>query len=314
MIEPMTKSTAQAAALALARGEEVQVLGLEEIRATLDERGALDGMPFMPEMERFAGRRARVWRRADRVCVEGAPTMRRLRDTVFLEDLRCDGAAHGGCQRECLLMWKEAWLRRPTEGPRQAPAPRATNASSPPPAAAKGDGFFCQSTELLAASEPLAAWRPGQYLRDLATGNLSVAELARAFAATLGYKAESLAARLSRRARAPRTPSERLGLAPGDWVVVKNLSEIEATLDAKQSNRGLEFSPGMSAYCGRRMRVSRRLERIILEATGEMRDLRDTVLLENAYCDGACSRGCPRASTLYWREIWLRRAPPKEIL
>jgi hypothetical protein len=67
-----------AAALGLQRGEEVDVRSLAEIRATLDERGTLDGMPFMPEMARFAGRRARVWRRADRVCVEGSPTQRRL--------------------------------------------------------------------------------------------------------------------------------------------------------------------------------------------------------------------------------------------
>src|SRR4051812_433023 len=109
----MTNGNGRQAEPALERGDDVEIKTLDEIRATLDERGALDGMPFMPEMERYAGRRARVWRRADRVCVEGAPMMGRLDATVFLEDLRCDGAAHGGCERECLLMWKEAWLRRP---------------------------------------------------------------------------------------------------------------------------------------------------------------------------------------------------------
>jgi hypothetical protein len=306
-----TTSEAGPAALGVERGEEVEVLRLAEIRATLDERGMLDGMPFMPEMERFAGRKARVWRRADRVCVEGTSTMRGLRDTVFLEELRCDGAAHAGCQRACLLMWKEAWLRRPAAVPHEPPPAPSASAAAPP--SLKEDGsFFCQSTELFAASAPLPSWRPGQYLRDLATGNLTVPELVRAFYATLGYKASKLLSRRSRSARAPRTPSERLGLVPGDWVEVKSLAEIEDTLDAKQMNKGLEFSPGMSDYCGRRMRVRQRLERVILEATGKMRDLRDTVLLENAYCDGACSRGCPRSSQLYWREIWLRRiAAPK---
>jgi len=31
-------------------------------------------------------------------------------------------------------------------------------------------------------------------------------------------------------------------------------------------------------------------------------------VLESAVCDGLCTRGCPRANVLYWREIWLRRA------
>jgi hypothetical protein len=266
-------------------------------------------MPFMPEMELFAGRRARVWRRADRVCVEGAATQRRLRDTVFLEDLRCDGKMHGGCQRECLLLWNEAWLRRPTAGTRAgsppSPALKALPSSSPRDA----DSFICQSTALFEASTPLPAWRPEQYLRDLLTGNLTLGELARSFVSNLGYKLHDRLSRRIRRARETRTKSESLGLAVGDWVQVKTLPEIEATLDARQKNRGLEFSPGMSHYCGRRMRVRQRLERMIVEATGEMRDVANTVLLENSNCDGFCARGCPRSNPLYWREIWLRRLP-----
>jgi hypothetical protein len=65
----------------------------------------------------------------------------------------------------------------------------------------------------------------------------------------------------------------------------------------------------MSHFCGRRLRVLQRLERMIMEDTGVMRELTDTVLLENGNCDGFCSRGCPRSNPLYWREIWLRRAP-----
>jgi hypothetical protein len=300
------KGAAAAESLALRRAEEVEVRSLAEIRATLDERGTLDGMPFMPEMERFAGRRARVWRRADRVCVEGSPTFRRVKDTVFLEDLRCDGSAHAGCQRGCLLLWNEAWLRRPGDVPwSDAPA------TLPAPSAAGGEGtrFFCQSTELMSASTALPPWwRPGQYLRDLATRNLSVRELALAFAVSIRRKLEQLISRRRWAERPKRTPSESLGLAAGDWVEVKSLAEIEATLDRRQANRGLTFSPSMIAFCGRRYRVGRRMERMILERTGEMQDLADTVVLESAVCDGLCTRGCPRANVLYWREIWLRRA------
>ena len=31
---------------------------------------------------------------------------------MLLEDLRCDGSAHDGCQAECRVFWKEAWLKR----------------------------------------------------------------------------------------------------------------------------------------------------------------------------------------------------------
>jgi hypothetical protein len=41
-----------------------------------------------------------------------------------------------------------------------------------------------------------------------------------------------------------------------------------------------------------------------------MQPLSDTVLLDGLVCDGLCSRGCPRANPLYWREIWLRRSEP----
>ncbi len=287
--------------MSLRRGEEVEVRSLSEIRATLDERGRLGGVPFMPEMERFAGRRARVWRRADRVCVEGAPTMRRLDGFVLLEDLRCDGAAHGGCQRACLLLWHETWLRRPGSGGSEPPLVPCTQGAL--------SADVCQSTALLSASRPLSSWHPGQYLRDLATGNLTPAELFYSLFHTAAYHLTLLASSWRRALRPAHTPSESLGLAPGDWVEIKSLPEIEATLDGRQKNRGLEFSPGMSRYCGRRFRVAQRLERMILETTGELREVSDTVLLEGLNCDGACSRGCPRYNPLYWREIWLRRVP-----
>lgn len=295
--------------LGLRRGDEIEIRSLAEIRATLDAGGRLDGIPFMPEMERFAGARARVWRRADRVCVEKAPTMRRLESFVFLEDLRCDGSAHGGCQRACLLLWHEAWLRRLGEraeaSARPAPAAR-------PAAAGSGALFSCQSTDLCAASRALPSWRLEQYARDVLTGNLTVGELTRSFWTTVEDRLRRLRSWRRRSGRPSQTPTAVLGLAPGDWVEVKSLAEIEATLDMEQKNRGLEFSCGMEGFCGRRFRVRQRVDRIIIENTGELRELSDTVLLEGANCDGFCSRGCPRANPLYWREIWLRRLPRGE--
>src|SRR6266850_1015993 len=48
-------------------GDLVEVRPLEEIESTLDESGCLEGLPFMPEMGRFCGRRIRVFRCVDKV-------------------------------------------------------------------------------------------------------------------------------------------------------------------------------------------------------------------------------------------------------
>ena len=94
-------------------GDIVEVRSAAEILATLDDGAALDRMPFMPEMVSHVGRRYRVTRRVDKICDTIASTgSRRMYNTVYLEDLRCDGSGHGGCQAGCKLYWKEAWLRR----------------------------------------------------------------------------------------------------------------------------------------------------------------------------------------------------------
>src|SRR6516165_6875937 len=99
--------------LDLRAGELVEILSREEILATLDCRGELDSLPFMPEMEAWCGERARVHRRVEKIFDWiTASGLRRMRDTVILEGLRCDGSSHGGCQADCPFLWKEAWLRR----------------------------------------------------------------------------------------------------------------------------------------------------------------------------------------------------------
>ena len=164
----------------------------EEIRRTLDVHAQLEGMPFMPEMERFCGQRLQVEKRAHKTCdtvdyIGG----RRLLHTVHLEGLRCDGAAHGGCQALCLLFFKEAWLRRvdgPGHGgnsPRElaAPPPEAPagctedqvvagcRAPDDPPDASDPT-WVCQATRLLHASEPLRRSDVAQYLEDFTSGNV----------------------------------------------------------------------------------------------------------------------------------------------
>jgi hypothetical protein len=314
--------------LGLRVGEWVEVRSQEEILATLDEAGDLDGLPFMPEMVAHCGRRYQVWKRAEKACDTIHKTgSRRMMDAVHLVGLRCDGSAHGGCQAGCLLFWKEAWLRR-VAGPHGATDARGMPPSRPDarllaaarrpsdPAASDGDVYRCQATQMFAATQPMS-WRdPRQYWRDLRCGNVT---LRQAVAAGIFALANMIRRRLGRR-EVPRiagpitgrTPAgEPLHLVPGDLVEVKSHAEILATLDTQGRNRGLRFDVEMVRYCGRRFRVLRRVERILDERTGRMMHLPgDCIVLEGVTCVGDRSRRrlfCQRAIYPYWREIWLRR-------
>ena len=76
----------------LYRGDLVEVRSPSEILVTLDESGALAGLPFMPEMVAYCGRRFTVSHRADKVCDTVKYTgSRRIPNAVLLDDLRCDG-------------------------------------------------------------------------------------------------------------------------------------------------------------------------------------------------------------------------------
>src|SRR5258708_34262315 len=119
----------------LRHGDLVEIKSAAEILATLDERGMLDGLPFMPEMLQYHGRRLVVDKRTEKICDTIYPVAsRRLPETALLGNLRCDGAGHDGCQTDCRLFWKSAWVRRvdpaaPPATPPAAPAARATLAA-----------------------------------------------------------------------------------------------------------------------------------------------------------------------------------------
>ena len=109
--------------------------------------------------------------------------------------------------------------------------------------------------------------------------------------------------------RQPDTTGDVLGLQAGDWVEVKSEEEIRATLDASGKHRGLGFMPvEMRAHCGRRYRVFKRVEKILLEESRQNRKLKNTVILEGVHCQGA-GLDCDRACFMFWREAWLKRVP-----
>jgi hypothetical protein len=85
----------------LRRGDFVEAKTPDEIVQTLDAEGASDHLPFMPEMLEFYGRRFRVPRRALTLCFSGPGSSRgfRIDNVVTLDDVRCSGTAHDGCQK-----------------------------------------------------------------------------------------------------------------------------------------------------------------------------------------------------------------------
>ena len=98
-----------------------------------------------------------------------------------------------------------------------------------------------------------------------------------------------------------------LRISSGDWVEVKSFEEIFNTLNEEGKLRGLAFMKEMKQYCGRRFKVFKRLERIILETNGELRRIRlPTFLLEGAFCSGEAHGDCDRSCFCFWREDWLK--------
>ncbi|MFF0271254.1 hypothetical protein [Kribbella sp. NPDC004536] len=313
-------------------GDVVRVRSKEEILATLDANGRIDGQPFMPEMLQFAGRELPVSAIAHKTCdtINRPSTgLRRLENTLHLTGARCDGSAHGGCQAGCLLFWREEWLET-TDG-----APLLAKPAGPGPAATEqtladdtvagiaDDGatlYRCAATEVMRASTPLPALEMGQYVDDVRSGNFKLLFVLRGLLVLFFNKFQALSRKLPRRLRiadglpypfykgtGPGPKAEPLGLQPGDLVEVKSKEEIMAALGPNSKNRGLIFDGEMLPFCGRRARVLKTVDKIIEEHTGRMIHLRDCVILDQVTCVGRYHRFCPRAIHTYWREAWLRK-------
>ena len=103
-----------------------------------------------------------------------------------------------------------------------------------------------------------------------------------------------------------RTPGSTYRLAPGDNVRVLRNERIAATLDEGSRNRGLWFDQEMIKHCGKRSRVSRRIDRIIDIATGRILAMKTPCLvLEGVDSSGEFMRFCAQHELLYWRDVWL---------
>ena len=178
-------------------GDWIEVRSKEDILKTLDRNGRLDGMPFMPEMFRFCGKKFQVLKRAHKTCDYSGPVprARRVVGTVHLAT-RCDGDSHDGCQAGCLIYWKDAWLKpleqvdtdaavanairedtsgvMPSDRCRESDVDACTHGVDPESGERK---YVCQATEVPRATTPLAWWDLRQYVEDYLSGNVDIRRL-----------------------------------------------------------------------------------------------------------------------------------------
>lgn len=315
--------------LGLRAGEWVEVREKEAILATLDQRGQLERLPFMPEMFDFCGKRFRVFKRAHKTC-DPANGMagRRMSNAVHLEGVRCNGEAHGGCQARCLIFWKEAWLKRVDHdavpaSESQSPAGGGCTEQNVVAGTREPGGqpdsddpvFVCQSTQIPQATQPLHWLDLRQYLEDYTSGNVRLSQLVSSAVFFLCEQIASAGAGLGSAVRAvynmiqkmrggppfpirvgrippgARTPAAQIGLQPGELVRIRSYQEILATINEDGRNRGMSFDPEMVPYCGHTYRVLDRVHKIINEKTGKMLHLaNDCIVLEGVVCQARYSK------------------------
>ncbi len=176
----------------LSVGEWVEVRSKEEILRTLDAKGQLDGMPFMPEMFQFCGQRFPVRKVAHKTCDPDFKS-RSVPDAVHLQT-RCDGQAHGGCQAGCVFFWKNAWLKPANSGKANDSLATIENngdvndgtssgctevdvwkgTQAPPTEGNNSEPtFICQTTQVQ-YQKALNWWDPRQYVKDYWSKNVSL--------------------------------------------------------------------------------------------------------------------------------------------
>lgn len=186
--------------LGLKAGDWVEVRSREEILRTLDKNGRFEELPFMPQMLAYCGQKLQVNKRVHKLCCIVADTIgRRMSNAVTLENIRCDGQAYGGCEMQCMVLWKEAWLKRAdvietdftpvrqggagktsvipnggacTEDDLWAGtrAPEGEGGSSEPL-------YICQATQVPHATERLSQWGMKQYIDDYVSGNVRLSRI-----------------------------------------------------------------------------------------------------------------------------------------
>lgn len=327
-------------------GDWVEVRSKHEILKTLDGKGQLDGMPFMPEMFAFCGERFQVQKRAHKSCDPDFYS-RRIERSVHL-GTRCNGSAHGGCQAGCTTFWKEDWLKpvgRGTDTRAQAATghdeSNVWNGVQIPDANGGPPTWVCQTTQVPHVGEVVRWWDIRQYFEDYTSGNETLGQLFSGILYATYYSVTNSGIGVGRAMRWfygktyplwrgvpwPRktgvipegqpTPTASLNLQAGELVRIKSQEEILTTINTSSKNRGLWWDAELVPYCEGTYKVLRRVTKIIDEKTGKMQEMKNPcIILDSVVCRARYSANrmfCPRNTYAYFREIWLERVEPQAI-
>jgi hypothetical protein len=329
-------------------GDWIEVRSEDEVLATLDKDGRLEGLPFMPEMLAFCGRRVRIASSAHKTCgpAQGHYIALQTTDLVHL-GFRCNGAAHGGCQNGCQIFWHRAWLKQDGAdaevAPRRGSSPCTEadiNAATRQPDLDGEPRYSCQALALMSFARPLKWWDARAYWKSYQTRNHTLRQLFDGIFFTVlsqvvGNQAQRFGARRAYDAfqtwrggtpfpRRPGlvpdgrpTPISSLGLKAGDTVRIKPYQDILQTLSKDGKNRGMYFDAELVPFCGRTFRVAAMVERFIDEEVGVMRYMKTpAAILENVYCLSVYSGKrafCTRGYYSWWREVWLERVNEETV-
>lgn len=93
----------------------------------------------------------------------------------------------------------------------------------------------------------------------------------------------------------------------GDWVEVRSVAEILATLDASGDTEHMPFMPEMLRFAGQRFQVTASAHKTCDTAnrTGGRR-LPRAAHLADLRCDGSAHGGCQADCLLFWKTQWLK--------
>ena len=300
-------------------GDLVEVKTWSEVRATLDERGCLEQVPFMPEMVRMCGQRAYVFRCVHRLFdYRKTRRMRHMSGAVLLVGVVCDGSNHGGCEAACHTIWKSAWLRRVERNVGAEVGQISSNRSDQEidaaalPFGTQAPRYACQLTQLHAASQPIGKWSATNFLLPVMSGNVAPAAFVVGWLTYLfdefqdkrhgvGFPAFEAAAH-------DGGSREGTRLKAGEQVVVRSSAEIRATLNDQLMHRGLWFEPDMLKHCGRRHYVQAEVTKLIDIVSGEMLTMKTPAyMLRDVHFSGERQLFNAQYEPLFWRSAWLRR-------
>ena len=300
-------------------GDVVEVKPWAEIRATLDERGCLEQLPFMPEMLAMCGQRAYVFRCMHRLFdYRKSRRMRHMDGAVLLVGAVCGGSDHGGCEAACHTIWKSAWLRRVERGGDAAGLPPSSDRSDLVNDAAvlqfgtQPPRFTCQLTQLHAASRPIGKWSAVNFLRPLVSGNVAPTAFVVGWLTHLFNELQHLRQGVTFPAfevvaqDGGRTEETRL--VTGDHVLVRPSADIRSTLNDQFMHRGLWFEPDMLKHCGHRYCIQAEVRSLIDIVTGEMLTMKTPAyVLRDVHFSGERQLFNAQYEPLFWRSVWLQR-------